>query len=65
MERELGWREGLLAAGAGLVVAVLMSWPLALHLGGDIAKDLGDPLLQAWQVAWIGHALVTSPLDLW
>jgi hypothetical protein len=65
VERELGWREALLAAGAGVVVAVLMSWPLALHLGGDIAKDLGDPLLQAWQVAWIGHALVTSPLDLW
>ena len=65
MERELGWREGLLAAGAGVVIAVLMSWPLALHTGSEIAKDLGDPLLQAWQVAWIGHALVTSPLDLW
>jgi hypothetical protein len=65
MEREVAWREGFLAAVAGVVVAVLMSWPLALHLGSEIGKDLGDPLLQAWQVAWIGHALLTSPLDLW
>ena len=65
MQREVAWREGLLAGLAGVVLAVLMSWPLALHLGSEIGKDLGDPLLQAWQVAWIGHALVTSPLDLW
>ena len=65
MTRELTWREALLAAGAGVVLAVLMSWPLPLHLGSEIGKDLGDPLLQAWQVAWIGHALLTSPLDLW
>ena len=58
----VGWREGLLAACAGVVLAVLMSWPLTLHLGSEIGKDLGDPLLQAWQVAWIGHALLTSPL---
>jgi hypothetical protein len=42
-----------------------MSWPLAAHLGSEIGKDLGDPLLQAWQVAWIGHALLESPADLW
>jgi hypothetical protein len=65
VEREVAWREGFLAAGAGVVIAALMSWPLALHLGSEIGKDLGDPLLQAWQVAWIGHALLTSPLDLW
>ena len=65
MKRDVAWREALLAAAAGVVLAVLMSWPLALHLGSEIGKDLGDPLLQAWQVAWIGHALVTSPLELW
>ena len=42
-----------------------MTWPLTLHLGRDIGKDLGDPLLQAWQVSWIGHALLERPLDLW
>ena len=58
-------RESVLAALAGVVVAVVMTWPLALHLGSDIGKDLGDPLLQAWQVGWIGHALLEQPLDLW
>ncbi|HXG76424.1 MAG TPA: hypothetical protein VNJ53_07640 [Gaiellaceae bacterium] len=54
----------LLAAGA-CALALAMTWPLALRLGSDVGKDLGDPLLQAWQVAWIGHALLHAPLDLW
>lgn len=58
-------REALLAAFAGVVLAIGMTWPLVLHLGSDIGKDLGDPLLQAWQVSWIGHALLERPVDLW
>jgi hypothetical protein len=53
---------GLLAAGA-LGLAVAMFWPLVLHLGSDVPKDLGDPLSQAWQLAWGGHALVNQPTD--
>jgi hypothetical protein len=41
-----------------------MTWPLVRDLRGDIAKDLGDPLFEAWQVAWIGHAVLHQPLDL-
>ncbi len=63
-EAHLG-RETPLAALGGVVLAIVMTWPLVLHLGSDIGKDLGDPLLQTWQVAWIGHALLESPLDLW
>jgi hypothetical protein len=40
-----------------------MHWPLILNLGDDIPKDLGDPLTQAWQAAWGGHALGHQPLD--
>ncbi len=65
VDRELSWLEAAVTALAGLGLAMLMSWPLVLHLGSDIGKDLGDPLLQAWQVAWIGHALLEGPLDLW
>jgi hypothetical protein len=57
--------EALFAALAGIALAIGMTWPLALHLGSDIGKDLGDPLLQAWQVSWIGHVLLEQPLDLW
>ena len=56
-------RELLLAALAGCLLAVVMHWPLVLHLGETIPKDLGDPLPQSWQVAWGGHALAHQPLD--
>jgi hypothetical protein len=49
----------------GVALALLMHWPLPLHLGSDVPKDLGDPLPQAWQIAWGGHALQHQPLDYW
>ncbi|ADB51008.1 hypothetical protein [Conexibacter woesei] len=69
MERDLTGRrrrarELLLLALGAVALAVLMHWPLALHLGDHVAKDLGDPLAQAWQVAWGGHALTAQPLHL-
>jgi hypothetical protein len=39
-----------------------MHWPLPLHIGRDVPRDLGDPLPQSWQVAWDGHALLHQPL---
>jgi hypothetical protein len=50
------------AALAAALLAIATQWPLPLHLGTHIAKDLGDPLAQAWQVAWGGHALLRQPL---
>src|SRR6476620_7886684 len=44
------------------LVALIMHWPLILNLGHDIPKDLGDPLAQAYQMAWDGHALAHQPL---
>ena len=57
-------RELLLLALGAVVLAALMHWPLPLRLGTHVAKDLGDPLSQAWQVAWGGHALAHQPLRL-
>jgi hypothetical protein len=48
----------------GVALAVLTSWPLVLHLPSRIAPDLGDPVRTAWQVAWVGHAMLHSPLHL-
>jgi hypothetical protein len=60
--REVTGREiGLLIVGACLV-SIVMHWPLILHLGRDIPKDVGDPLAQAYQIAWDGHALIHQPL---
>lgn len=49
---------------AGAVVSLVMTWPLVRHLSTQIPQDLGDPLGQAWFLAWGGHALLTSPLHL-
>ncbi|GHJ12912.1 MFS transporter [Micromonospora sp. AKA38] len=63
------WRrtrtEWVLAALASLLVSVALTWPTLRHPASTIPGDLGDPTLQAWQVAWAGHALLTNPLDLW
>ncbi|HEV2774279.1 MAG TPA: hypothetical protein VGV90_01690, partial [Solirubrobacteraceae bacterium] len=60
----LSGRELLGVALLGVVLALAMHWPLPLHMGRDIAQDLGDPLVQAWQIAWDGHALAHQPTGL-
>ena len=50
---------------AALAVSVLMTWPLASgmgHLGRT--QNSGDGRFAVWNVAWVAHALTTSPADL-
>ncbi len=56
---ELWW-----AILGGVALAVLTTWPLVLHMSTRIAPDLGDPVRTAWEVAWVGHALLHSPLHV-
>jgi len=42
------------------VLAVVVTWPQALHLAHGVT-DFGDPLHFAWTLAWIAHAVVRSP----
>ena len=48
----------------GVLLALITSWPLVLHLGSRIAPDLGDPVRTAWQISWVGHALLHDPLHI-
>ena len=57
-------RELLLVALGGVLLAVLTTWPLVLHMPSRIAPDLGDPVRTAWEVAWVGHAMLHNPLHL-
>jgi hypothetical protein len=59
-----GRREIPLVVLAGILLAVLTTWPLVLHLPSRIEPDLGDPVRTAWQVAWVGHAMLHNPLHL-
>jgi hypothetical protein len=61
---KLGGAELAWVVLGGIALAVLTSWPLVLHLPSRIAPDLGDPVRTAWQVAWVGHAMLHSPLHL-
>lgn len=57
--------EWTLASLAGLILAVLMTWPALRYPAYTIAQDTWDPTLQAWQMAWSGHILLTDPAQLW
>ena len=58
------WGEGPLWLLGGLVLAAATTWPLVRSLSTVVPQDAGDPVAQAWQVAWGGHALATQPLRL-
>src|SRR3954469_1290666 len=60
--REMNRREVGLAAIGACLLAIAMTWPLLLHLGDTVPRDIGDPLAEAWQPAWGGHALLHQPL---
>ncbi len=62
--RVLG-HEWTLAGLGALLLAMAMNWQCVLHPSTTIPMDLGDPLLQAWEMAWAGHAVTTDPTQLW
>lgn len=45
-------------------MAVVKTYPLIMHFDTHIPGDLGDPLLNAWILAWDFHALTTDPWNL-
>jgi hypothetical protein len=60
----IGRAEVLWVILGGIALAILTSWPLALHMSSRIAPDLGDPVRTAWEIAWVGHAMLHDPLHL-
>ncbi|MFY1674326.1 hypothetical protein ACN27G_30985 [Plantactinospora sp. WMMB334] len=57
--------EWSLAGLGALALAVLMTWPTLRYPRHTLPQDYWDPTLQAWQVAWSGHILLTKPAQLW
>ncbi|HEY2950490.1 MAG TPA: hypothetical protein VGJ53_19165 [Micromonosporaceae bacterium] len=57
--------EWTIASLCGLVLAMIMTWPTLRYPLYTIPQDVWDPALQAWQMAWAGHALTTDPAQLW
>jgi hypothetical protein len=57
--------EWTLAVVGALLLAVVMTWPTLRYPLHTIPQDVWDPTLQAWQMAWSGHILLTDPGQLW
>ncbi len=47
-----------------MLLAIITTWPLILHMSSTISPDLGDPVRTAWQIAWVGHAMLNNPLHI-
>jgi hypothetical protein len=59
-------RNGTLLVAAAVAASILMTWPLAAgmgHLGRT--QNSGDARFAVWNVAWVAHALITDPADLY
>ncbi len=54
-------RRAAAACLLALLAAILMTWPLAADLGGVGRINSGDGRFSVWNVAWVAHALTTSP----
>jgi hypothetical protein len=57
-------RRAAIVCGVALALAVVMTWPLAAGLGRLGRTTTMDGLYGIWNVAWVAHAIVTSPTTL-
>jgi len=46
-----------------LALPLVMTNPLVLHIANAV-EDKQDALLNTWIIGWVGHALITDPLNL-
>ena len=46
-------------------ITCVLLWPLVAHVGSAVADTIGDPLLNAWTLRWVQHAVLTDPLRLY
>src|SRR5437588_13128395 len=57
--------EGAAVVAALLAIAIARTYPLIGHLGTHLPNDLGDPVLNAWMLAWAASALARGRAHLW
>ena len=57
-------RRAAIACGLALVLAVVMTWPLATGLGRLGRTTTMDGLYGIWNVGWVARTLVTDPASL-
>jgi hypothetical protein len=58
-------RDAIVAFSLSCLLAVVLTWPMAARLGSAGRVDSGDGRHGVWNVAWVAHALTTSPSRLY
>ena len=56
-------REVVVVAVVGSALSAILIWRIFGGLASAVTADSRDPLLEAWSIAWSGHALVHQPLQ--
>ncbi|MBN2028443.1 MAG: hypothetical protein JW854_16960 [Actinobacteria bacterium] len=59
-----GYKEHLLVLCLFLVLVFIFTVPFAVHADDAVISSHVDNLLNVWILSWDGHALVTSPTNL-
>ncbi|MGE0703889.1 MAG: discoidin domain-containing protein [Vicinamibacterales bacterium] len=57
--------EALTVVAGFTLLAIVLTYPLILHIGTALPSDLGDPLLNAWILAWGADRILHGFNDLW
>ncbi len=59
------FRWHLIIPALYIAVTLILLWPLVAHIRSAVADTPGDPLLNAWTLRWVQHALITHPTHLY
>jgi hypothetical protein len=58
-------RERLIVVSGAIVLAVVLTWPIAARIGSAGRVDTSDGAFSIWNVAWVAHAFTTDPANLY
>jgi hypothetical protein len=58
-------RELTVVVLLGIVLTILLTWPIAARFADAGRVDSGDGRFSIWNVAWVAHALTTNPSQLY
>jgi hypothetical protein len=65
MNRSSRIREAAAVTGAGALLTIVLTFPLAFKLADMGRLDTGDGQYAIWNVAWVARTLVTDPLGVY
>jgi hypothetical protein len=58
--KHLTLANGFVVTALYTVITILMTWPLARHIGTAIGPDLGDPLFNSWVLLWTSGQVLAA-----